>query len=95
MKPEDTTTTAKDKNSITLDTPIIRGDQKINKLFLRKPMAGELRGLNLTDLIQMDVVALHKVLPRISDPTLTEAEVGAMDPADLLSCGSKVASFLL
>jgi len=35
------------------------------------------------------------LLPRISDPTLTEMDVAKMDPADLASCGFEVASFLL
>ncbi|MFY9326426.1 MAG: phage tail assembly protein, partial [Georgfuchsia sp.] len=56
---------------------------------------GELRGVTLTDLLQMDVNALTRVVPRISDPTLTEAEVARMDPADLVSIGSEVAGFLL
>lgn len=82
-------------NSITLNTAITRGDQKIEKVNLRKPQSGELRGVNLTDLLQMDVTALHKVLPRITDPVLTEQEVARIDPADLLKFGSKVAGFLL
>ncbi|MNE90235.1 Phage tail protein E [compost metagenome] len=43
----------------------------------------------------MDVLALRKVLPRISTPTLTEADVGRLDPADLMQCGVAVSSFLL
>lgn len=82
-------------NTITLDTPIKRGDQTITAISLRKPNAGELRGLNLTDLLQMDVSALQRVLPRISSPSLTEVDVSGMDPADLLQCGSVVAGFLL
>lgn len=82
-------------NIITLDQPIKRGDSEITSIELRKPASGELRGLNLTDLLQMDVAALQRVLPRISTPMLTEAEVGALDPADLLQMGTTVASFLL
>ncbi|WP_010213952.1 phage tail assembly protein [Pseudomonas sp. R81] len=80
---------------IDLDTPIIRGEQKIEQVTLRKPMSGELRGVTLSDLAQMDVLALRKVLPRISTPSLTDIEVGRMDPADLFQCGLAVASFLL
>ncbi|MNO08154.1 Phage tail protein E [compost metagenome] len=43
----------------------------------------------------MDVLALRKVLPRISTPSLTDHEIGRMDPADLLQCGVAVGSFLL
>lgn len=43
----------------------------------------------------MDVAALTKVLPRITDPALTEADVRDMDPADLVQLGGVVAGFLL
>lgn len=85
----------KNDNTVTLDTPIKRGGEDITSIELRKPGSGELRGLKLTDLLDMDVTALHRVLPRISTPILTESEVSSMDPADLLSCASKVAGFLL
>ncbi|PKF70883.1 phage tail assembly protein [Pseudomonas fluvialis] len=80
---------------IELDTPIKRGETTHDKLTLRKPMSGELRGVTLVDLVQMDVLALRKVLPRISTPSLTDAEIGTMDPADLLACGVAVSGFLL
>ena len=81
--------------TVTLDTPIMRGETAIAELKLRKPRSGELRGLSLVDLGQLKVDALTKVLPRISMPTLTEAEVGNMEPADLLACGAEIGSFLL
>lgn len=82
-------------NVVVLDEPIKRGDTTIEQVELRKPMAGELRGVALSDLLNLEVNALRKVLPRITTPTLTDIEVGRMDPADLLEIGSKVASFLL
>ena len=80
---------------ITLDTPITRGETKITEITLRKPTAGELRGCNLTDLLQMDVAALQRVLPRITSPALTEQDVSRMDPADMLQLGTEVSGFLL
>ncbi len=80
---------------IELDTPIKRGETTHDKLTLRKPMSGELRGVTLVDLVQMDVLALRKVLPRISTPSLTDHEIGTMDPADLMACGVAVSGFLL
>lgn len=80
---------------IDLDQPLKRGETEINSVTLRKPLSGELRGVNLTDLLQMDVSALVRVVPRISEPTLTEQEVQAMDPADLFQIGSAVSVFLL
>ena len=81
--------------TITLDSPIKRGDQSITAVTLRKPSSGELRGLNLTDLLQMDVNSLKKVLPRITSPILTEQDIDSLDPADLVDLGSSVALFLV
>ncbi len=81
--------------TITLDTPIQRGDQHITAVTLRKPMAGELRGVNLMSIMQMDVSAAITLLPRITAPSLTTQEVERMDPADLLQLTSTVTGFLL
>lgn len=80
---------------ISLDTPIKRGEQEIASVTLTKPLAGALRGVTLTDVLQLDVIALSKVLPRISNPTLTDQDVLRMDPADLLQLGTEVAGFLV
>lgn len=92
-------TAAPEKNpneeTVELDTPIVRGEQSVTSLVLRKPMSGELRGVKLNDLINMDVQSLRVVLPRITTPTLSDIEIGRMDPADLLACGVAVVSFLV
>ncbi|WP_110687011.1 phage tail assembly protein [Salinicola aestuarinus] len=80
---------------IELDTAIVRGEQTIDTLTLRKPTSGELRGVALTDVLQMQTDALIKLIPRLSSPSLTEPEVRQMDPADLVQCGSEIAGFLL
>ena len=84
-----------DDNTVILDTPIRRGTTTIDSITLRKPNSGELRGVSLAELLQMDVNSLIKVLPRISTPTLTVVEVSAMDPADLFALSNKVSGFLL
>lgn len=97
MKPEDTTEvlpTVED-NTVTLDTPIKRGNTTIDTITLRKPASGELRGVQLVELLNMDVATLIKILPRISSPGITAPEAAGMDPADLLACGSKISGFLL
>ena len=50
------------------DEPIQRGDTSITEIQLRKPKAGELRGVSLVDVANLDVMALQKVLPRITQP---------------------------
>lgn len=84
-----------DDNTVTLDTPIRRGTTNIESITLRKPNSGELRGVSLVELLQMDVGSLIKVLPRISSPSITAIEVAGMDPADLLALSSKISVFLL
>jgi len=93
----DTATDTRNPNqeTVELDTPIVRGEHVITSVSLRKPMAGELRGVSLIELMQMDVLALRKVLPRITTPSLTDIEIGRMDPADLVQCGVAVSGFLL
>lgn len=81
--------------TITLEVPIKRGETEITSVQLRRPKSGELRGLSIADLMQMDVNAVIKVLPRISTPTLTDAEAAGLDPADLAQMGGAVATFLL
>jgi hypothetical protein len=94
---DEATTATKNPNEeiITLDTPIPRGAQKIDSVTLRKPLSGALRGCSLAELLQMDVNALRKVLPRVTTPALTEHEVSALDPADLVQMATVVAGFLL
>ncbi|WP_121120067.1 phage tail assembly protein [Croceibacterium ferulae] len=81
--------------TVTLDTPIQRGETTIATLQLRKPKSGELRGLSLVDLGQLKVDSLTKILPRVAQPTITEAEAANLDPADLLACGAEIGGFLL
>lgn len=81
--------------TVELETPIVRGDQKITEVKIRKPGSGELRGTTLVDVAQMDVTTLVKLLPRITTPVLTEADVIGMDAADLMSIASEVSGFLL
>lgn len=80
---------------ITLDTPVVRGDQRIEKVTVRKPMSGELRGIALADLMKLDVGALHVLLPRITIPTLTSQDVAQLEIADLVQLGGVVVGFLL
>ncbi len=80
---------------ITLDVPVERGTEKIEKVRIRKPQAGELRGLNLRELIDQDVDQVRKALPRVTVPSLTAHEIDQLDPADLLHMGGELALFFL
>lgn len=81
--------------TVTLDYPFKRGDTELHTVHLRKPMAGELRGIKLTELLALDVGAVQKLLPRITSPTMTAHEVASLDPADLAELAMEVASFFV
>jgi len=80
--------------TVTLSQPIERGEKSITSVTLRKPNAGELRGTKIMDLVMADVNSLVTVLPRISDPALSEADIGTMDISDIAAMGFEVSSFL-
>lgn len=81
--------------TIQLSEPIKRGEQEITEITLRKPRAGELRGLNLQQLISCDVAAILQLVPRISDPVLVESECNALEAADLTEIGGAIRGFFM
>jgi hypothetical protein len=83
------------QKKVTLDTPIQRGKDTISEVTLRKPKAGEMRGLALADVLNLDVNALATLLPRITQPIITKDDTQNLDPADLVQLGGEIASFLV
>ncbi len=81
--------------SVSLESPIQRDGGDIDTIAVRKPAAGELRGTSLTNLLQMDYAALEAVLPRITMPTLSKADIQVMDPGDFTMLANTVVGFLL
>jgi hypothetical protein len=79
--------------TVTLQEPIARGNTTIDELQLRKPKAGELRGLLLGDLLNADVISVRTLLPRITAPPITEAEFDNLDPVDLVQLSTNALSF--
>ncbi|CAB5719376.1 Phage tail protein E [Delftia tsuruhatensis] len=84
-----------DAREITLDVPLRRPGGELVKVLVRRPNAGALRGLSLVELLHMNVTALQTLLPRVTEPMLHKAEVLQLDPADLVTLGTEVASFLV
>jgi len=82
--------------TVELSAPIVRGDVTIETLNIRKPTAGELRGgLSLADFIGTDIGAILKVLPRITEPPLTEDECHNLDLSDLSEIGGTIRGFFM
>lgn len=69
------------------------GGKQVKEITLRKPMAGELRGLNMLDLVRMDVNAIGTVLPRISDPLISADDFSTLETENLMELSQEVAGF--
>ena len=80
-------------NKVTLPSPLKVGGKEYQEVTLRKPMAGELRGINMLDLVRMDVDAIGTVLPRISDPVITPTDFAIMESENLMELSGQVAGF--
>ncbi|MDA8444774.1 phage tail assembly protein [Paracidovorax valerianellae] len=90
-----TNSTGRPTVDVPMQTPIKRKGETITTLQIMRPRTGDLRGLLLAEVVNMKADAIATLLPRITVPTLIKAEVDEMDPADLVSCGVEVVSFLV
>jgi hypothetical protein len=54
-----------------------------------------MRGLNVADLVQMNVDAVAKLLPRVTLPPLTKGEIDQLAPSDFTQLGMEVQDFLV
>jgi hypothetical protein len=80
-------------STITLNQPL--KDGQLTEIKLRKPMASDLRGLKLLDVIQMDTAAVAQLVPRIAENHFTSADFYQLDPADLLQVMTEIATFFV
>lgn len=87
-KPENTVT-------IELDTPIERAGGNVAELVLRKPKAGELRGLRAEELFNTSTDAIFTLLPRICTPMITPGEIGQIESDDWLEICGAVKGFFM
>lgn len=69
-------------DTVTLKYPVLRGETEISEIEVRKPNVLALKGLKLLDLYQSDVDAMITLLPRITSPMLTKADITKMDSSD-------------
>lgn len=81
---------------ILLAEPIRRGEaEPIAEVRLRRPTAGGLRGLHLTELLRIDVVEMTALLARITDPVLTESEIASLDARSFTTLSGAALLFLV
>ncbi|MEM8554394.1 MAG: phage tail assembly protein [Pseudomonadota bacterium] len=81
-------------NHVTLATPITRGETTIAEVAVREPKAGEMRGLNQSEVYSMKTDTMIKLLPRITEPALTPDELADMPMSDFGNLSLTVVKFL-
>lgn len=76
--------------TITLKTPLKRGEKEISSVQIREPKGGELRGISLSEMAEMKTDIVLTLLPRISTPSLTEEEGEQIGGLDLMKIGAAI-----
>lgn len=79
--------------TIKLNDPIEVDGQTIDEITLAEPKAGQLRGLNMQRVLGMDVGELMKLIPRISTPSLTPAQVEELSMPDFSEIAGQIFVF--
>jgi hypothetical protein len=92
--PLDETINGRPFQAVPLEVPIKRAGGDITELKVMKPLGGDLRGLSLKSLADMDAVSIQILLPRITQPSIIQAEASALDLVDLANCGGVIWDFL-
>lgn len=82
------------QEKIELPTPIKIGSKEVKKVTLRKPKAGEMRGLKTMEILQMDVAAHRVLVPRIC-PEISANVFDELDPENLTAIQSGVVNFFV
>ncbi len=80
------------ETTVTLSAPVMVDGEEVSRISLRGPKAGELRGVRLT---QMDTDALMKLLPRITQPPLSGAQLSGLKLSDFFALAAPAVGFLM
>lgn len=81
--------------TVPLETPLDRAGGQLTELRFRKPVSGDLRGMSIAKLGQLDYDEQRKLLPRISLDTLIAEEVDRLSVADQLEISGVLTDFLV
>ncbi|MFZ7109587.1 phage tail assembly protein [Avibacterium avium] len=80
---------------VTLIQALVRGEKEITEISVLKPNIAALKGLKMFDVMQMDVDAYCQLLPRVTSPALTKADVLNLDPIDFTALCSEIVGFFV
>ena len=79
---------------VKLAQPIKKADgEERTTVTLREPLAGEMRGLSFTSIMQLDVETMTTLIPRISE--LTERQMLNLSPLNMTPLFTAVVGFFV
>ena len=82
-------------SKVTFKDPIPYGDNPLKEITLRPPTAGDLRGVNIDGIGSMRVEELMTLVPRISTPAVTAAQLNELSARDVTKLFHSVQPFFI
>lgn len=80
--------------TITLEQGVKLGDNIITEITITKPLVSHLKGVKLAQLMEMQIDEIVKILPRVTQPALTEKSLDSLEFNDFMALCAEVISFL-
>lgn len=69
------------------------GDKELREITMRPPLAGDLRGIKLRAIHDMEWDAFAALVPRISTPHVSAGQLAALEAPDVMQVIEKVLGF--
>ena len=81
------------KPDVTLSTPVKIDGKDVTAINLRRPKTGDMRGLKIRAVHEMDVDTFTRLLPRITMPPLSPAQIADLELPDFVALSEKAFLF--
>ncbi|EGA3604986.1 phage tail protein [Salmonella enterica] len=84
------------EKGVTLAQPVVRGDETITYVEIGDAIkqSGSLRGLSLSDVLNMKTDTLVTLFARVTSPRLKESEIRTLATSDFIALSTAVVPFL-
>lgn len=83
-----------EKRTVVLGKPVEISGEMVSKLVLREPVALDLKGVKMLDLLQLDTAAHAILIPRICvEPSMTPEDFGMFSGSSLVEVMSEAVNF--
>jgi Phage tail assembly chaperone proteins, E, or 41 or 14 len=83
-------TTHRFEATVKLSQPLAIDGKEVDHVVLHRPRPGELRGLSLISVLQMDFNTMIRLIPRVSEPSLNGCAVATMQVVDFVKFATEI-----